>query len=161
MNEQEFKKVLNFPNASKPFFVYGSYCKSTIQSINLTIVPLVKYHCVDYFRDAGTYLMVKCENIPIVSTEIVQLVPLIYTICLGLSIVFLFLTFVIYFSIQNLRNLPGKILLGYVASLLVTDVFYVVLQLTMITNGTICVYMGELQFWFYSFSCKFPPFKNL
>ncbi|XP_065215072.1 G-protein coupled receptor Mth2-like [Planococcus citri] len=126
------KKALKISNSTKVRVVSGSYCSTVIKPIDLSSLPPVMDYCVDYFSDSKDYLMAQC-------TDTIDAVPLIYTLCLGVSIMFLLLTFLIYCSIQSLRNLPGKILLGYVASLLATNIFYVVIQLLLITEGTFCM----------------------
>lgn len=142
----EIRKTLTDANsssisstASSLCVIYGSYCSSVIEPIDLSALPSKEDYCLDFFSDTKNYEMARC----ITATNYIDSVLPIYTICLGLSILFLFLTFMIYFSIQNLRNLPGKILLAYVASLLITDIFYVMLQVMLVTEGTICVCSGK------------------
>lgn len=135
----EVKSALNTFFTFNMSIIYGSYCNSIIEPLDHSAFPAPQDYCVDYFSDVKQYMMLHCRP----NDYIVQAIPQIYTICLGASTFSLAVTFGVYFFIQNLRNLPGKILLGYVASLLTADIFYVILQVMLITEGTLCLLSGR------------------
>lgn len=130
--------ALNISKSLKTTIIYGSFCPSTIVPIDNSIFSSLNImeYCVDYFADIKEYKMLQCS-------DLVEEVPKIYTICFGISVVSLSITFLVYFFIPNLCNLPGKILLGYVGSLLIAYIFFLILQIMVITEGIFCLLSGE------------------
>lgn len=130
-------------------FVYGSTCQSVGTPLDgyklleknghlesdYEELSLLEY-CYDYFNDQSKYMILRCE---------IQAAPKLYTICQIVSICLLSLTFAIYFFIDELRNLPGKILLCYVLSIIATDIGHTVLQVFLIIKGTVCIILGTYR----------------
>ncbi|KAG8223748.1 hypothetical protein J437_LFUL003113 [Ladona fulva] len=91
--------------------------------------------CVDYAVDLERYVAYHCSNDSGVKEEpeappstCRTIIYIVYPIGMCISIIFLIISFFVYASMPELRNLHGKCLLCHIASLLTAYVFLVLVQ---------------------------------
>lgn len=64
-----------------------------------------------------------------------------------ISVVFLLITFMVYVILPELRDLDGKLLMCYMASLAVSFIFLATIQLLLLSLNSTCTFMGySVQF---------------
>lgn len=143
---------LPFPIWNNFTLIYGSYCPSTVRSLedvtfvsetgNMIIgkeILHMEEYCIDYFDDMKQFMMLQCSRFH----PSVQPVNKVYTVCLMCSICFLLITFSIYACISSLRSLQGKLLLCYVLNMLIRNGFLVTLHVTETYEGNLCIVSGK------------------
>lgn len=135
--------------------IFGSFCPTTGRSLETLKVlqngavqlrgqylPLEAY-CIDYFHEEGDFRLLECEPATPQAGGSVQTV---FVFCLAISICCLLVTLLVYSCIRKLRNLPGKVLLCYVSSMLVTESCLMGLLLYPAPSQDVCVATGKKQY---------------